>query len=145
MPNTPYDDIINLPRPVSRNHRPMPRESRAAQFAPFAALTGYDDSVKEEARLTGERIELTDEQIDRLNLKTAFLTERIKERPSIKVTYFLPDEKKDGGRYVSAEGEVSHIEEVEGLLIFSDKRKIPLHEIIDIEGEIFKDCRYDGI
>ena len=145
MSNTPYDDIINLPHHVSKNHTPMPRESRAAQFAPFAALTGYDASVREEARLTGKRLELTDEQIDMLNDKMSLLTKKIKERPSIRVVYFLPDERKEGGSYVSVCGNLSHIDTAQGVLIFSDKRKIYLPDILDIEGDIFNRSTPDGV
>lgn len=145
MQKNPYEDIIDLPHRVSKNHVQMPRESRAAQFAPFAALTGYDSCVKEEARLTDERAELTDGQIEKLNIKTAYLISRIKERPRITVTYFLPDEKKNGGSYVAAEGELSQIEEASGVLIFTDKKRIPLFDILDIESEIFEGLRFDLI
>lgn len=140
-----YDDIIDLPHHVSQIHIRMPRESRAAQFAPFAALTGYDASVKEEARLTGEKNELTDEQIDSLNAKTAYLSEKISEHPEIKVTYFLADEKKSGGKYVFLSGVLHRIDETEGVLIFSDKRKIPLEDILNIESDIFEKSIFDAL
>ncbi len=148
MSDTSYDDIINLPRPVSSRHTPMPRESRAAQFAPFAALTGYGDSVKEEARLTGERITLTEEQENTLNAKVSYLTEKGVERPRIRITYFVADERKSGGRYVTLEGAFYTIDETGGFLVLlsdrNDKIKIPLPDILSIEGDIFTGGIFDA-
>lgn len=136
-----YNDIIDLPHHVSKNRRPMPRESRAAQFAPFAALTGYDASVKEEARLTGKRLELTEDEERIMNLKMAYLSERLTERPTVRVTYFTPDEKKSGGSYVSLSGELNFIDEPGGFLIISgehsEKTKVPLADIINVESDLF--------
>ena len=92
-----YDDIINLPHPVSKTHAPMPRAQRAAQFSPFAALTGYDDAVRETARLTEARVELDRDALDALDRALHALEERIaadKVRPEAQIRYFIPDERK---------------------------------------------------
>ena len=148
MQDTSYDDIINLSRPVSKNHTPMPRESRAAQFAPFAALTGYDASVKEEARLTGDKLELTEEQEKLLNAKMAYLTEKTAEHPTVKVTCFIADERKSGGEYVTLEGSLYVIDKIGGVLVLSDtpvgKVKVPVSDVFSIESEIFTDSIFDA-
>lgn len=148
MSDNLYDDIINLSRPVSKNHTPMPRESRAAQFAPFAALTGYDASVKEEARLTGDKLELTEEQEKLLNAKMAYLTEKTAEHPTVKVTCFIADERKSGGEYVTLEGSLYVIDKIGGVLVLSDtpvgKVKVPVSDVFSIESEIFTDSIFDA-
>ncbi len=125
----------------------MPRESRAAQFAPFAALTGYDASVKEEARLTGKKLTLTEEQEKLLNNKMAYLTDKTAEHPKVKVTYFLADERKSGGEYVTIEGTFYATDETGGTLILSDspldKIKIPLPDILNVESDIFTGGIFD--
>ncbi len=132
-----YDDIIDLPRHISKRHAPMPVENRAAQFMPFAALTGYDASVREEARLTGDRAELSEEQIRRLNDRLSYLTEHITTRPTVTITFFLPDAKKKGGAYVTKSGKLRHLDLQTGTLIFTDDVKIPLADVLDIAGECF--------
>ncbi len=134
-----YDDIIELPRHVSKNHAPMPVENRAAQFMPFAALTGYDAAVREEARLTGERTELSDEQIRRLNDRLNYLTEHIATRPAVSIIFFLPDAKKRGGAYLTKTGKLRHLDLQAGMLIFTDDVKIPLVDILDIDAECFSE------
>ena len=93
-----YSDIINLSRPVSKRPR-MTLEQRSAQFAPFAALTGYEGQVKETARLTNKKIEINEELKEILNKKIQLIQKKIKEQPQIEITYFIPDSKKDGGKY----------------------------------------------
>ena len=93
-----YSDIINLSRPVSKRPR-MTLEQRSAQFAPFAALTGYEGQVKETARLTNKKIEINEELKEILNQKIQLIQKKIKEQPQIEITYFIPDSKKDGGKY----------------------------------------------
>lgn len=110
---------------------------RAAQFAFFEALTGYKDCVTEAARLTGERIELDDASLSLLNGKIQILQDEIKSRPNITVTYFVPDEKKAGGEYVTFEGGIKRIDEVERAIIFSDGKTIPIDDVINIESELF--------
>lgn len=131
-----YDDIINLPHPVSKTHAPMPRAQRAAQFSPFAALTGYDDAVRETARLTETRVELDRDALDALDRTLHALEERIaadKVRPEAQIRYFVPDERKAGGRYVILRGAVKKIDEYSGVLLLTDGKKIPLGDILSIE------------
>ena len=131
-----YDDIINMEHHVSKNHPPMSLYVRSAQFAPFAALTGYDDAVNESARLTKERIELDDEAKSILNNKIQMIKEQIKTRPTIVFTYFIPDLKKDGGKYVTVTGIVRKIDEYRQIIILEDKTEMPINEIISITGDI---------
>ena len=127
-----YDDIINLPHHVSKNHRQMPMEMRAAQFAPFAALTGYDTVINETARLTDQQVELEDYDNERLNRKYAELIENISEHPVITVSYFKPDKHKGGGAYVSKTGHLKKVDTYEQLMIMEDGTAIPLAAIVDI-------------
>ncbi len=101
MKNNSYDDIINLPHPVSKNHPQMPLRDRAAQFAPFAALTGHDAAIKETARLTDERLELSEEAIAQLNERINIIRNNIGIEQKVSITYFIPDAKKAGGSYVT--------------------------------------------
>lgn len=127
-----YDDIINLPHHVSKNHRQMPMEMRAAQFAPFSALTGYDAVINETARLTDQQVELEDYDNERLNRKYAELIENISEHPVITVSYFKPDKRKGGGAYVSKTGHIKKVDTYEQLMIMEDGTSIPLAAIVDI-------------
>lgn len=137
--NDQYDDIIHLPHHVSKTRPQMSMMDRAAQFSPFAALTGYDAAIKETGRLTDEKIELGDEEKDLLNRKQQFLTSILRERPEITVTYFVPDERKSGGAYVTTTGKLRRIDEVERFLVMTDGSKIPLDDIADIEIDGFKE------
>ena len=128
-----YDDIIDLPRKVSDSRPRMSDRDRAAQFSPFAALTGYGDAVEETARLTGDRLELDECEMERINRKLLELKERIGECPKISVTYFLPDEKKKGGKYITCSENLKRIDEYERCLLFTDGRKIYIDTVIDIE------------
>ena len=134
-----YEDIIHLPHHVSATRPQMSMSDRAAQFAPFAALTGYDEAIKETGRLTDDRIELDENTRTALDIKQAYLAENINIHPEISITYFLPDTKKDGGEYVTATGSLKRIDEYERMLIFVDGRKIPMDEIANIDGNLFKD------
>lgn len=127
-----YDDIINLPHHVSKNHRQMPMEMRAAQFAPFAALTGYDTVINETARLTDQQVELEDYDNERLNRKYAELIENISEHPVITVSYFKPDKHKGGGAYVSKTGHIKKVDTYEQQMIMEDGTSLPLAAIVDI-------------
>lgn len=131
-----YDDIINLSHHVSNKHPQMTLEVRAAQFAPFAALTGYEDAIYETARLTNERIELDEESKSILDNKIQIIKEQISTRPTISFTYFIPDLKKDGGKYVTVTGIVRKIDEYRQIIILEDKTEIPINEIISIMGTI---------
>ncbi|HHX66618.1 MAG TPA: YolD-like family protein [Gallicola sp.] len=127
-----YDDIINLPRHVSTKRQPMPIESRAAQFAPFAALKGYDDAVKETARLTDNRVELGETTHSILNSNLQWIKYHIKDKPKASFTYFIPDERKQGGCYVTITGNVRRIDEQNQVIILTNGNKIPIDEIIKI-------------
>lgn len=130
-----YRDIIFMPRPVSQGHRPMSQLNRAAQFAPFAALTGYEDAVREEGRRTESRLELDEDRQNRLNGIIMRLSE-CDDRPFLQVTYFCPDKNKSGGEYVTLSGNFRRIEEESLELIFVDGRRVPVLDIFDIEGEV---------
>jgi hypothetical protein len=132
-----YDDIINLPHHVSATRPHMPAIDRAAQFSPFAALTGYDAAIKETARLTGERMELDEYMKDVLSIRLQIIADQLKEHPEIAITYFQPDEKKNGGAYVTVIGIAKKIDEYERILVMTDGTWIPIDEIISIEGQIF--------
>ena len=127
-----YKDIINLPHHASKTRKPMSLYNRAAQFAPFAALTEYDDAIKETARLTEERIELSDELKNMLNQKIKLIIENIKLQPEVAITYFVPDNKKSGGVYKTISGNVKRIDEVEKCIIFTNKLKIKVSDLLNI-------------
>lgn len=127
-----YDDIIDLPHHISKKHPQMSLEARAAQFAPFAALTGYDDAVKETARLTNERIDLDDEAKMMLDAILQIIREQLSEKPLVTITYFVPDAKKDGGKYITTNGNVKKIDDYKHLIILDNSLEIPIDEIIDI-------------
>ena len=133
-----YDDIIHLPHHVSAVHPHMAIIDRAAQFSPFAALTGYDAAVRETARLTDERVELDEYLKDVLNHKLKIISDRIKEHPEIAITYFQPDEKKNGGAYVTAAGRAEKIDEYERTVLMTHGVVIPIDEIMSIDGKIFE-------
>ena len=135
--NGKYDDIINLPHHVSSKRKRMSIEERSAQFAPFSALTGYDDVVKETARVTNERREIDESLKMILDEKLKIINEQISLKPMITFTYFMPDSKKDGGSYKVVTGNVQRIDEYEKLIILEDKTKIPIAEIVEISGGIF--------
>ena len=110
----------------------MPMSDRAAQFAPFAALTGYDSAIKETGRLTNERIELDEDALTALNVKYQFLMDALDEEPEIKITYFKPDERKAGGEYVSAIGTVKKVDDFERLITMQDGTRIPMDDVYDM-------------
>ena len=127
-----YKDIIDLPHHVSKTRPQMPMSDRAAQFAPFAALTGYDSAIKETGRLTNERIELDEDALTALNVKYQFLMDALDEEPEIKITYFKPDERKAGGEYVSAIGAVKKVDDFERLITMQDGTRIPMDDVYDM-------------
>ncbi len=131
--NNKYDDIINLPHHVSKNHPRMSIYDRSAQFAPFAALTGYDDSIKEASREVDEKIILGIDKIDEISNIIIHLNENIQSHPKVKLTYFVIDNKKDGGRYYDLENEIIKINNEDKYLLFQNKKKIKFSQIIDIE------------
>ena len=135
--NGKYDEIMGLPHHVSKTRPQMPMSDRAAQFAPFAALTGYDSAIKETGRLTDERIELDEDAQTALNVKYQFLMDALDEEPEIKITYFKPDERKTGGEYVSAIGAVKKVDDFERMITMQDGTRIPMDDVLSIDGELF--------
>ena len=138
--NTPYDDILPLPHHVSEKHPPMSRLDRAAQFSPFAALTGYEAAVEETARLTDRRIELDEGEKEAIDQRLTLVQERLPVPTEVTITYFMPDKKKVGGAYVSVSGTVKKIDDYERVVILRDGMSIPIDEILHISGKLF-----DGI
>ena len=132
----PYDDIIDLPHHVSERHPQMSMYNRAAQFAPFAALTGHNAAITEAARLTEAEQELSESDAEVLNRKLAYL-QSLDEKPTISVTYFVPDDKKEGGSYHTATGIVKSVEPDKGVLQFENGTGILVIRIKDIDGECF--------
>lgn len=132
MPDN-YDDIKHLTRPQYDDLHPMSMHDRAAQFSPFAALVGYDDAVAETARLTDSRLELTEDEMFELNANLNRLLDSLDEQPQISVTYFVPDEKKSGGRYVEKLGVVRIFDSYSQELVFMDKTQIHIQAISRIE------------
>ena len=132
-----YDDIINLNRPKSK-YPQMSLYQRPAQFAPFAALTGYEGQVKETARLTDRRIELDEEMKLILDMKIQIINEMLPNKQEIEVTYFIPDSKKDGGRYETIKNCVKKIDNYNEQIVMQSGLKIEIKEIIEITGEIFR-------
>ncbi|MCD8222403.1 MAG: YolD-like family protein [Clostridiales bacterium] len=140
MPNRTiedYQDIINLPHFVSKNRTHLSMIERAAQFSPFAALTGYESAVQETARLTGQRLELAEDEKEIIARRLTLLHSRLAETPVVDVTFFIPDEIKDGGEYRTVSGVVKKLDEFQRLLCMMDGTKIPVDDITSVEGAIF--------
>lgn len=135
--NRKYNEIMGLPHHVSKTRPQMPMSDRAAQFAPFAALTGYDAAIKETGRLTDERIELDVEALSALDMKYQLLMEAHDDAPEVTITYFQPDERKAGGKYVSAVGAVKKIDDFERRITMRDGTRIPTDDVLSIDGELF--------
>lgn len=132
-----YENIIGLSNHTSDKHPRMSRENRAAQFSSFAALTGYNAEINETARLTDEKLELSEDRINDINIKLQIIMDNIDEYPEVTVEYFVPDEKKSGGAYTKICGNVRRIDEHERILIMKDCRTIPIDDIYSIDGRIF--------
>ena len=133
-----YDDIIHLPRHVSAKHPQMPALDRAAQFSPFAALTGYEAAISETARFVGQRIELDDNKKEELDEKLQMAREQLAMEPEIAITYFLPDAKKDGGSYVQTIGAIKKLDDIGQRIIMKNGTVIPIRDIYGIDGSIFR-------
>ena len=127
-----YDDIINLPHPEPKKHPRMSMENRAAQFSPFAALTGHNEAIKETERLTDSKIELADDTITDINRTLMWIRDNIKSRPQVVVTYFVPDYKKTGGKYITATVNIVKVDEVNNAIATADGIKIAVHNILEI-------------
>lgn len=128
-----YDDIIHLPHHVSHTRAHMPMLDRAAQFMPFRALTGYEDAVRETARLTDEKIELTEDEKALLDRELQRLVDVIDSHPQVTLTYFRPDKRKAGGAYVTTAGHLKKIDDFEGILILMGGERISIEDILEIQ------------
>lgn len=132
-----YKDIIGLPHRQSTKRARMPLLDRAAQFAPFAALTGYDDAIRETGRLTDEKIDVSEETKSALNRKFRLLADLLGEENEALFTYFVPDEAKSGGAYITKRGVVKKVDDFERLIVLYDGTKISMDNVLTIEGDVF--------
>ncbi len=139
-PNDPhrYDDMLELPHPVSKVHPQMSLENRAAQFSPFAAVVGYDAAVHEAARLTDRRVELDDDEKNLLGGKLQLIQESIRAHPEVKITFYQPDEKKAGGVYIIVTGTVKKVDAYEQQIVMTNGTNILIDDVIAIDGELFR-------
>jgi len=133
----PYEDIVNLPPHISKKHPQPSMMDRAARFAPFAAITGYEEMVLEEARVTEEQIHLDEDAVALICEKINMIQEFIDEEHEVKITYFEPDKKKSGGAYITITGTPKRVDEYEQLLIMTDGKKIKFDSIYRLESELF--------
>ena len=134
-----YDSIINLPHYELKYHKRMSIDNRAAQFSAYDALTGYKEIVKETARLTKSKKELSEDNKNDIDSKLHIIKKYINEKPKITVVYFKKDMRKTGGNYLEYTNIVKRIDDIEKVIIFMDKTKIKIENIIDIKGEIFEE------
>lgn len=134
-----YDDIINLPHHVSKKHPQMSLHDRAAQFSPFAALTGHKAAINETARLTDEKQILSEDVIAKLNEQLNLIKENIGTNPIVTITYFVPADKKSGGAYISYTGVVKKIDEYNRTVVLTDKTVIPIEQISEMQSDIFSE------
>ena len=134
-----YDDILHLPHPTSVRHPRMPISERATIFSPFAALPGHAGAIAETARLTDQKMELDEDTKAELDRRQAVLLEHISEQPEITVTWFQPDERKDGGSYLTATGRLKKLDAIQRLLVLTDGTEIPLDDVASLESECFQD------
>ena len=133
-----YDDIINLPHYESKTHPRMSMHQRAAQFSPFAAVTGHDAAVKETERLTDKQIDLDERQKVELDEKLRIISEHLGQNPEVKITYFEPDQKKDGGAYITVSGFIKKIDVYEKKIVLQDGQKIEINQIYDIRSDVLE-------
>ena len=136
-----YDDILFLPHPVSTERRHMSNLERAAQFAPFAALTGYERAVRETDRLTETKAELDESEKAAIDTRLRMLLDLPGQQPEITITYFVPDKRKSGGSYVEATGYVKRIDLVEKIILLTDGTRIPIEDIFSLESASFSQTR----
>lgn len=137
----PYDDIINLPHHVSTRHPQMPIRDRAAQFSPFAALTGYEGEVAEAARITETKIELTEEQRAILDERLCLLEDILPDRPDVEFTYFIPDHRKQGGAYTTITGKLKRLDRIERNILLTNGASIPIDDLLEMDCRIWSDSR----
>ena len=131
-----YEDILHLPHPDSPKHPRMSLYDRAAQFSPFAALTGHHAAIAETGRLTDRRIELDESEITRVDAELQHLQELLPGRPTVSITYFVPDERKNGGSYQTVTGEVMRIDAVAGVIQMTDRREIPIKDVFSVAVDV---------
>ena len=133
-----YEDIMDLPHHVSATHPHMSLYDRAAQFMPFKALTGYEDDISEETRLTEWRIELSESEKETLDQRLQLIGELLPQaHPGVTVTYFCPDARKNGGAYLTVTERIKKLDPIEGVMVFADGRRIAFGDIYKIEGGFF--------
>lgn len=138
MSNFEFQDILNMQYPNPEIEKDFPDKIlRAAQFAPFAALTGYDEAVIETARLTDRKLELDEYTKEELNRKLNFLKDNLDDLPETSITYFVPDSKKAGGKYVTKKGYIKKIREFESDVVFDDDTEILIDDILYVENDLF--------
>jgi len=134
-----YEDIIHLPHHVSQNHPPMPMIDRAAQFSPFAALTGYDAAIAETGRLTDEKIELDEQSRAQLDERLQLVMEH--PNAQVKITYFVPDARKDGGSYEEKTGSIKKIDAHSRTIVMQDGTQIPIDNVVEITSDILQEFK----
>lgn len=137
-----YNDIIHLPHHVSKRHPQMSLYNRAAQFAPFAALTGYEEAIIETARLTAPKVDMMEDNQQLLDRKLALLSYSLREQPTVSITYFQPDKKKTGGQYLTVTGVIKSIRDSERVILMADGKRLSIDTIISIDGNIFSSEEY---
>lgn len=129
-----YDDIINLQHHLSTKHPRLSIEQRAAQFAPYSALSGYGDAIKETARITENKIELSDDEKNKIDDILQQIMKEISNKPKVTITYFIPDMKKNGGKYNTQVGNIKRVDEFKQIIILEDETEIPIQDIIEISS-----------
>ena len=134
-----YDDILHLPHHVSRKHPQMAMIDRAAQFSPFAALTGYDAAIRETGRLTERFVELEESDREVLDQRLQLIKSRLGEHPTVSITYFQPDAKKEGGSYLCVRGPIKKIDEYRRTVTMMDGTEVPFSYIAQIESQLFEE------
>lgn len=127
-----YDSIINLPHYELKNHKRMPLKNRAAQFSPYAALTGYEDNIQEASRLTSKERYLSEDEKEHINMKLQMIEEHLKDNLEVTIFYFEKDNTKEGGEYLEYTGIIRRIDQVNRIIQFNDKTKINIDKILDI-------------
>lgn len=137
-----YDDMIHLPHHVSKRHPQMPLLNRAAQFSPFAALTGHDAAIQEAARLTDSFTELSEDRKTQLDEQLQLIRENLDRKPECEILYFQPDEKKNGGAYKTVHGRIKKIDEYGRRIIFTDGTAVPVDHLFLIKGELFQNAEF---
>ena len=134
-----YKDMLDMPHHVSLNRKQMPQYDRAAQFAPFAALTGYGEAINETGRIVEKKKILTDDEEDKIGQQLYYLSEHVKENIEVTIIHFVPDKKKDGGSYKSSKGIIKKIDEYDLSITFTDKSNVKFDNILSISSRVFND------